>query len=187
MARVRGFGRAAAATWRRTCGSCASCCATRASKGVTYGHYGEGCIHLRVGFGLDKPGGKERYERFMHAAADLVASHGGTISGEHGDGLARSALLEKMYPPEMIDLFGRFKDLWDPEGVLNPGIIVRPPPVTVDLRAVRPVTLTTAADLAFAHDGGSFRAAVDRCIGVGRLRVHPGTGADVPLVPSHGR
>lgn len=137
-------------------------------EGITYGHYGEGCIHLRVGFGLDKPGGKERYERFMHAAADLVARHGGTISGEHGDGLARSALLERMYPPEIIDLFGRFKDLWDPTGVLNPGIIVRPPPVTVDLRSLRPITLDSKASLAFAHDGGSFRAAADRCIGVGR-------------------
>jgi len=97
-----------------------------------------------------------------------VVRHGGSISGEHGDGLARSALLEQMYSPAMIDLFGRFKDLWDPAGVLNPGIIVRPPAVTVDLRAVRPMTLATNADLAFAHDGGSFRTAADRCIGVGR-------------------
>ena len=90
------------------------------------------------------------------------------LSGEHGDGRARSGLLARMYSPEMIDLFGRFKALWDPAGVLNPGVIVRPPPVTVDLRSLRPVTLTTKADLAFAHDGGSFRSAADRCIGVGR-------------------
>ncbi len=137
-------------------------------EGVTYGHYGEGCIHLRVGFGLDRPGGTERYERFMHAAAELVARHGGTISGEHGDGLARSALLEKMYPPEIIRLFGRFKDAWDPDGILNPGVIVRPPPVTLDLRAPRPMALQGPSSLAFAHDGGSFRAATERCIGVGR-------------------
>lgn len=137
-------------------------------EGITYGHYGEGCIHLRVGFGLDRAGGAERYERFLHAAAALVGRHGGSVSGEHGDGLARSALLGAMYPPGILDLFARVKDAWDPAGVLNPGIIVRPPPVTTDLRAVRPLALATPAALAYAHDGGSLRAGVERCIGVGR-------------------
>ncbi|MFO1540188.1 MAG: FAD-binding and (Fe-S)-binding domain-containing protein [Chloroflexota bacterium] len=137
-------------------------------EGITYGHYGEGCIHLRVGFGLDRVGGAERYERFLHAAAALVGRHGGSISGEHGDGLARSALLGAMYPPEILRLFEQVKDAWDPAGVLNPGIIVRPPPVTTDLRAVRPLTLATPPALAYAHDGGSLRAGVERCIGVGR-------------------
>ena len=49
--------------------------------GTTYGHFGEGCIHLRVGFGLDRPGGVERLGAFMAAAADLVVAHGGTLSG----------------------------------------------------------------------------------------------------------
>ena len=65
--------------------------------GVTYGHFGEGCIHLRVGFGLDKPGGQARFGAFMEAAADLVARHGGSLSGEHGDGRARGGLLPRMF------------------------------------------------------------------------------------------
>ncbi|HEU0243174.1 MAG TPA: FAD-binding oxidoreductase, partial [Candidatus Limnocylindrales bacterium] len=65
--------------------------------GVTYGHFGEGCIHLRVGFGLDRPGGERRFREFMEAAADLVVAHGGTLSGEHGDGRARSELLGRQF------------------------------------------------------------------------------------------
>jgi len=137
-------------------------------EGITYGHYGEGCIHLRVGFGLDRAGGPERYERFLHAAAALVGRHGGSISGEHGDGLSRSALLPAIYPPEILRLFERAKEAWDPAGVLNPGIIVRPPGVTADLRASRALALATPPALAYTHDGGSLRAGVERCIGVGR-------------------
>jgi FAD/FMN-containing dehydrogenase/Fe-S oxidoreductase len=136
--------------------------------GVSYGHYGEGCVHLRVGFGLDRPGGAERFERFVDAAADLVVAHGGSLSGEHGDGRARSALLERQYSPELRRAFAEFRDLWDPTGTLNPGIIVAPPAITEALRATRPPSLDMGPVQAFRRDGGDVRSAVERCIGVGR-------------------
>ena len=135
---------------------------------ISYGHYGEGCIHLRVGFGLDRDGGQERFRRFMEAAADLVVAHGGSLSGEHGDGRARGALLERQFSPQLRAAFAAFRDAWDPAGVLNPRIIVSPPPITADLRATAPAALDVRPAQAYSHDGGDFRSAVERCIGVGR-------------------
>ncbi len=135
---------------------------------ISYGHYGEGCIHLRVGFGLDLPGGAERFEHFMSDAADLVVRHGGSLSGEHGDGRSRGPLLARQFSAELIEAFGEFRRIWDPLGTLNPAIIVEPPALTADLRATTPTILAVQPSQAFSHDDGDFRAAVDRCIGVGR-------------------
>ena len=135
---------------------------------ISYGHYGEGCVHLRVGFGLDRAGGEERFRRFMEAAADLVVAHGGSLSGEHGDGRARGALLERQFSPQLRAAFAAFRDLWDPVGVLNPQIIVSPPPITADVRATTPRAIDIRPAQAYSHDGGDFRSAVERCIGVGR-------------------
>ncbi|MEK8227609.1 FAD-linked oxidase C-terminal domain-containing protein [Oerskovia sp. M15] len=71
---------------------------------------------------------------FMTEAAQLVAKYGGSLSGEHGDGRARSELLPVMYSPEAISLFEQIKALFDPQDVLNPGVIVRPNAVDADLR-----------------------------------------------------
>ncbi|CAN5502979.1 FAD-binding and (Fe-S)-binding domain-containing protein [soil metagenome] len=137
-------------------------------EGTTYGHFGEGCIHLRVGFGLDRPGGERRYERFIMDAADLVVAHGGTLSGEHGDGRARSVLLSRMFSARLIQAFARFKAVWDPTGVLNPGVIADPPAITEGLRATAAAALDVRPVLAFHADGGDFRSAVGRCVGVGK-------------------
>jgi FAD/FMN-containing dehydrogenase/Fe-S oxidoreductase len=136
--------------------------------GVTYGHYGEGCVHLRAGFGLDRPGGAERFERFVVAAAGLVVAHGGTLSGEHGDGRARSALLERQFSAGLRAAFAEFRSLWDPAGVLNPDVIVAPQPITEALRATAPRAIELRPVQAYQRDGGDFRSAVERCIGVGR-------------------
>ena len=148
--------------------------------GTTYGHFGEGCIHLRVGFALDRPGGTGRLEAFMAAAADLVVDHGGTLSGEHGDGRARSELLPRMFGPELMAAFRAWKSAWDPDNRLNPGIIVDPVPLAADLRRPRPTLLTVRPSLAFAADGGDMRAAVERCIGVGTCISRQGAAAMCP-------
>ena len=135
---------------------------------ISYGHYGEGCLHLRVGFGLDAPDGPQRYERFVSDAADLVVRHGGSLSGEHGDGRSRGPLLERQFSPQLIEAFAAFRRTWDPSGRLNPRVIVDPPPLTADLRAAAPTRLPIATQQAFSEDGGDFRSAVERCIGVGR-------------------
>ena len=151
-------------------------------RGTTYGHFGEGCIHLRVGFGLDRPGGSVRLAGFMHAAADLVAAHGGTLSGEHGDGRARSELLGRQYSPELLAAFRAWKAAWDPRCVLNPGIVVDPLPLDADLRRPRPTLLALRPSQAFSADGGDPRAAMERCIGIGKCVSDVGAGR---LCPSY--
>ncbi|MEY9846771.1 FAD/FMN-containing dehydrogenase/Fe-S oxidoreductase [Streptacidiphilus sp. BW17] len=102
-------------------------------QGTPFGHFGEGCVHLRMDFDLDRPQ-NGRFRGFLTEAADLVVRHGGSLSGEHGDGQARGELLARMYPPRVIELFGAFKSLWDPENLLNPGNLVDPRPLDADLR-----------------------------------------------------
>jgi len=149
-------------------------------RGTTYGHFGEGCIHLRAGFGLDRPGGAERLGAFMSAAADLVVAHGGSLSGEHGDGRARGALLGRQFSPAMLDAFRAWKAAWDPSGALNPGVIVDPPPLEADLRRPRPTAIALEPAQAFSSDAGDPRAAAERCIGIGRCVTDIEAGAMCP-------
>ncbi|MFJ8882878.1 FAD-binding and (Fe-S)-binding domain-containing protein [Streptomyces sp. NPDC102402] len=151
-------------------------------RGTPYGHFGEGCIHVRVDFDLRTEEGVARFRRFSEDQADLVVAHGGSLSGEHGDGQARAELLPRMYGDEMVGLFTRFKDLWDPDGGLNPGILARPARLDENLRfAVLP---KRPVDVAFGYpqDGGDFSAAVSRCVGVAKCRTEK-AGPDV-MCPS---
>ncbi|WP_395297344.1 FAD-binding and (Fe-S)-binding domain-containing protein [Kitasatospora hibisci] len=134
-------------------------------RGVPYGHFGEGCVHLRIDFPLAEPQGVLVFREFMEQAADLAVSHGGSLSGEHGDGQARAELLPRMYPPDIIGLFAEFKRIWDPENLLNPGALVDPRPLDADLRQAGPVRELPLA-LPYEQDGGSLARAVRRCIGV---------------------
>ncbi|BFO22492.1 hypothetical protein SHKM778_88800 [Streptomyces sp. KM77-8] len=99
-------------------------------RGTPYGHFGDGCIHVRVDFDLLTTAGIARFRHFSEELADLVVSHGGSLSGEHGDGRARAELLPRMYGAETVALFERVKRLWDPDDLLNPGMLVRPAPWT---------------------------------------------------------
>ncbi|CAM5437357.1 Dimethylmenaquinone methyltransferase OS=Streptomyces viridochromogenes OX=1938 GN=ACM01_12515 PE=4 SV=1 [Streptomyces viridochromogenes] len=98
-------------------------------RGAPYGHFGDGCIHVRIDFDLLGEAGVGRFRRFSEELADLVVAHGGSLSGEHGDGQARAELLPRMYGQETVRLFERAKDVWDPDGLLNPGMLVRPAPL----------------------------------------------------------
>ncbi|UIX33138.1 FAD-binding and (Fe-S)-binding domain-containing protein [Streptomyces sp. GQFP] len=157
-------------------------------RGTPYGHFGDGCIHVRIDFDLLTPGGVARFRHFSEELADLVVAHGGSLSGEHGDGQARAELLPKMYAPEVIALFERTKALWDPDDLLNPGMLVRPARLDENLRfAVLP---RKPVDVAFGYpaDGGNFAAAVSRCVGVAKCRTPAGSsgsagGSDV-MCPS---
>jgi FAD/FMN-containing dehydrogenase/Fe-S oxidoreductase len=136
-----------------------------------YGHFGQGCVHLRIDFDLTTSEGIKRFRSFMNEAADLVISYGGSLSGEHGDGQARAELLPKMFGPEMIQAFQEFKAIWDPEWKMNPGKIVRPNRIDQDLRlgtGYAPPELET--HFTFPNDQGSFARATLRCVGVGKCR-----------------
>ncbi|HEX3789192.1 MAG TPA: FAD-linked oxidase C-terminal domain-containing protein [Pseudonocardiaceae bacterium] len=158
--------------------------AERGLTGTPYGHFGDGCVHIRIDFPLHRPEGPAVFREFLTDAAKLVASYGGSCSGEHGDGRARSELLPLIYSPAVIAAFGAVKHVFDPEGLLNPGILVDPRPVHADLRV--PAARHPRHELAFAYhdDGGDFTAAVHRCTGVGKCRAD-NTGAGGVMCPSY--
>ncbi len=152
-------------------------------RGTPYGHFGDGCIHVRIDFDLLTDAGVARFRRFSEELAALVVAHGGSLSGEHGDGQARAELLPAMYGDDLVALFERAKGVWDPDDLLNPGMLVRPAPLDSNLRfAVLP---RGPVDVAFGYpaDGGDFPAAVRRCVGVAKCRTTSSTGAAV-MCPS---
>ncbi|WP_405804206.1 FAD-binding and (Fe-S)-binding domain-containing protein [Streptomyces sp. NBC_01187] len=152
-------------------------------RGLPYGHFGDGCIHVRIDFDLLGQGGIAKFRDFSTALADTVVAHGGSLSGEHGDGQARAELLPRMYGEEMVGLFGRFKDLWDPAGGLNPGMLVRPDPLDANLRFAPLPRNPVDVEFGYPHDGGDFSAAVRRCVGVAKCRNETASGASV-MCPS---
>ncbi|MCX5381741.1 FAD-binding and (Fe-S)-binding domain-containing protein [Streptomyces sp. NBC_00083] len=153
-------------------------------RGAPYGHFGDGCVHVRIDFDLVSPGGIGRFRAFSEELAALVVAHGGSLSGEHGDGQARAELLPTMYGPELVGVFGEFKDAWDPDGLLNPGILARPARLDENLRfAVLPKRGAVDVAFGYPHDGGDFSAAVSRCVGVAKCRTEQAGSASV-MCPS---
>ena len=152
--------------------------------GLLYGHFGDGCIHVRIDFPLDQPGGPGVMRQFLTDAAHLVAAHGGSLSGEHGDGRARSELLPVMYSPDALAAFGAFKHLLDPADLLNPGVLVRPRPLDADLRRPAAAPLPRQAGFAFTEDDGDLTTAVHRCVGVGKCRADS-SGSGGFMCPSY--
>ena len=136
--------------------------------GLPYGHFGDGCVHIRIDFALTV--GTAGFRAFLVEAAALVARHGGSMSGEHGDGRARGELLPLMYSPGAISLFERVKGVFDPDDLLNPGVIVRPAALDADIRLASTAPYRRGLALAHRHDGGDLSQAVHRCTGVGKCR-----------------
>ncbi|HTA84784.1 MAG TPA: FAD-binding and (Fe-S)-binding domain-containing protein [Silvibacterium sp.] len=145
-----------------------------------YGHFGQGCVHLRINFDLESAPGIRAFREFIDRATDIVIAHGGSISGEHGDGKARSALLPKMFGPELMQAFLEFKALWDPDNRMNPGHLVDP------IAVYDPAEKLRLGDgyksdpqetfFQFPDDKGSLSEATLRCVGVGACRKQgPGT------------
>lgn len=137
-------------------------------QGVPFGHFGDGCIHIRIDFPLDKE--KETFRAFIEDATDLVLGLGGSPSGEHGDGRARSEMLTRMYSPEAIAFFGALKEIFDPLNILNPGVIVNPKKIDADLRRITAHPIHSSSGFAFASDQGDFTKAIHRCVGIGKCR-----------------
>lgn len=146
--------------------------------GVMYGHFGAGCMHIRIDFDQRTEQGRDVMSRFIRRAAELCVRFGGSMSGEHGDGRARSELLPLMYSPATMAAFSRFKQIWDPDAILNPGAIVDPEPLMDNLwlAGVDSREWPTSFDLTPAHDVpvSGFVHAVQGCIGVGRCRAPSG-------------
>jgi FAD/FMN-containing dehydrogenase/Fe-S oxidoreductase len=136
-----------------------------------YGHFGHACIHMQISFDLQSETGVRTYGEFVDRAADLVVKHGGSISGEHGDGQSRGALLPKMFGPELMEGLREFKSIWDPDWKMNPGKLIDAFPPTENLRLgadYKPDDPPTV--FRFPDDNGSFAKASLRCIGIGECR-----------------
>ena len=148
---------------------------------LIYGHFGDGCVHARIDFPLSASPASLR--GFLTNAAQLVARYGGSISGEHGDGRARSELLPFMYSGEAVAAFGEVKALFDPDNLLNPGVIVDPAPLDAGLRlaTARPVALRLG--FRYPHDSGDLSVAAHRCVGMAKCRAD-NTPSDAVMCPS---
>jgi FAD/FMN-containing dehydrogenase/Fe-S oxidoreductase len=144
-------------------------------RGTLYGHFGHGCVHNRMNFDLESTAGIAKFRNFMEAAADLVVSYGGSLSGEHGDGQARSELLPRMFGPELLQAFREFKAIWDPAWKMNPGKVVEPYRMDENLRLgadYKPWDPET--HFQFPQDHRSMTHAMLRCVGVGKCRREEG-------------
>ncbi len=144
-----------------------------------YGHFGQGCIHCRITFDLSSKEGIRNYRAFAEAAARLVSSYGGSLSGEHGDGQARGELLPIMFGNEIMNAFREFKGIWDPEWKMNPGKIIDANPLDTDLRLGADYSpWEPKTHFQFPDDNGSLAHATLRCVGVGKCRRESGDTAD---------
>ena len=139
-------------------------------EGSLYGHFGQGCVHTRIDFGLDHVAGAENYRAFTAAAARLVVAHGGSLSGEHGDGQSRADLHEVMFGPELVTAFDEFKGIWDPDRAMNPGKMVRPNSRTSHLRLIDYRPNPGPIEMVHGDDHKDFGHAAVRCVGIGKCR-----------------
>ena len=138
-----------------------------------YGHFGQGCVHTRIEFDLYTSEGIAKYRRFVHDAARLVVSHGGSLSGEHGDGQSKAELLPLMYGEDIVHAFNEFKSIWDPDWKMNPGKVVRPYRIDENLRlGTNYRSPEPRTHFAFAQDDFSFAKSTRRCVGIGECRKH---------------
>ncbi|MBN9560180.1 MAG: FAD-binding protein [Alphaproteobacteria bacterium] len=140
-----------------------------------FGHYGDGCIHSRITFGLRSQEGVEKFRAYMEEAADLCLSYGGSLSGEHGDGQAKGELLPRMFGADLIQAFREFKSIWDPQWRMNPGKLIDAYPLDSNIRVgpdYNPHHVET--HFKFPDDKGVFAHAAERCFGVGKCRTPGG-------------
>ncbi len=149
-------------------------------KGSLYGHFGHACVHTRLNFDLQSKEGIAKFRKFVEEAADLVVSYGGSLSGEHGDGQARAELLPRMFGPELMEAFRKFKTAWDPDWKMNPGKLIGLPGKTPNkldenLRlGPNYAPWEPETHFQFPLDHGSLSHAALRCVGVGKCRREEG-------------
>ncbi len=142
-------------------------------KGSIYGHFGQACVHVSINFDLFTAPGIAKYREFVTKMAHVCVEHGGSLSGEHGDGQARGELLPIMYGNDLVQAFWEFKSIWDPEHKMNPGKVVHPYKIDQNLRwGTHYQPWEPKTHFTFEDDRGSFAFAANRCVGTGKCRKH---------------
>jgi FAD/FMN-containing dehydrogenase/Fe-S oxidoreductase len=157
------------------------------SETALYGHFGQGCVHTRIPFELRTADGVATYRAFVEAAADVVVSYGGSLSGEHGDGQSRGELLTRMFGEQVVGLFGEMKAIFDPTNGMNPGKLVDPYPLDSHLRLGTGFAHDEPATyFAYPEDEHRFSAATMRCVGIGSCRsTSSDDGGGTVMCPSY--
>ena len=135
-----------------------------------YGHCSVGCMHIRPLINLKQDSEKSKMVSIANAISDLVLEFNGSMSGEHGDGLARSHFNQKLFGPALYDGFRQIKRAFDPKNIMNPGKIVDAPAMTESLKiSPKYKTWEPQTTLDFSEQGG-FARAVEMCSGMGECR-----------------
>ncbi|MDQ2872150.1 MAG: FAD-binding oxidoreductase, partial [Candidatus Eremiobacteraeota bacterium] len=141
--------------------------------GTIYGHFGQACVHVSINFDLYTTEGIAKYREFVTKMAHICVEHGGSLSGEHGDGQARGELLPIMYGDELVNAFWEFKSIWDPQNRMNPGKVVHPYKIDENLRwGINYEPWEPETHFSYPRDHGSFAFAANRCVGTGKCRQH---------------
>ncbi len=135
-----------------------------------YGHASVGCLHIRPLVNVKEEAGLATTHQIATEIADLVLEFGGSLSGEHGDGILRGVYTERMFGTQLTQAFRDVKQVFDPQGILNPGKIIDTPDFEQNLR-LSPATRNSepVTYLDFAEDGG-FAGAIEQCNGQGACR-----------------
>jgi FAD/FMN-containing dehydrogenase/Fe-S oxidoreductase len=132
-----------------------------------YAHASVGTIHIRPILNLKDQEDIDCMKAISEFAFDLVCKYGGSLSGEHGDGRVRSPKLERFFGPQVYSALREVKKLFDPAGLMNPGVIVDPNPMDFDLRYGTKYKSPAVVTEYHYREDGSFAAAVEMCSGIG--------------------
>lgn len=150
-----------------------------------YGHFGDGCIHARITFDTRTEEGVRKWRRFSQEIAETVVRYGGSLSGEHGDGQAKAEFLPVMFGDDLVAAFERFKTIWDPQQLMNPGKVVKPYLMDENLRLGPDYkTPDVATAVQFVDDVGGIGRSLERCVGMGKCR--SATGSMCPTYQASG-
>lgn len=138
---------------------------------VYYAHASVGELHLRPVVDLKNEAGITMMKNMADEIANLVKKYKGSLSGEHGDGRARSNLIGKVLSEDVVSLLQKVKQIWDPKNIFNPGKIVNPKPIDQNLR-FHPAYKTIDLDTVFNWNryASSFGEAIEMCNGAGACR-----------------
>ncbi|ELY51877.1 FAD-binding and (Fe-S)-binding domain-containing protein [Natronorubrum bangense] len=136
-----------------------------------YAHAGPGCMHMRPLVDTKSPAGLNQFEAISDAVTDLVVEYGGSVSGEHGDGRARTQWNRKLYGEDVWKLFRELKTAFDPDWLLNPGNVCGDHDMTEHLRFSPDYEFEAGFEPALEWDvDNGMQGMVELCHGCGGCR-----------------
>jgi len=153
--------------------------ARHGTRGTWYAHASVGCLHVRPILNMKTAGGVATMRAIADEVAELVRGFKGSFSGEHGDGISRSEYIAPMLGPQLTEAIHTVKDSFDPDGLMNPGKIVKP--YAMDDRALMRFAEgygagEVAPEKLDWSSAGGLRTAVEMCNNNGTCRKLNGGG-----------